>query len=68
MFCANGAWPNCTNVVVSGGSLSLKNANAFGDLSRGEREKPKAIWNTPSGATVNLDYTGLITCTEIFVR
>ncbi len=67
MFCANGAWPNCTNVTVSGGSLTLKNANAFGDLSRGEREKPKALWNVSSGSTVNLNYTGRIHCTAIWV-
>jgi len=67
MFCANGSWPNCTNVTVSGGSLTLKNANAFGDLSRGEREKPKALWNLSSGTTVNLDYTGRIKCTAVLV-
>ena len=67
MFCVNGSWPNCTNVVVSGGSLTLKNANAFGDQERGVREQPKAHWRISGGATVNLDYTGRITCVEIFV-
>ena len=67
MFCANGSWPNCTNVVVSGGSLTLKNANAFGDQSRGAREMPKARWNISSGSTVSLGYTGRIKCTEIFM-
>ena len=67
MFCANGSWPNCTNVVVSGGSLTLKSTNAFGDQSRGEREKPKALWNISSGAKINLGYTGRIKCSAIFV-
>jgi len=67
MFCANGAWPNCTNVIVSGGSLTLKNANAFGDQDRGAHGKPKALWALSSGATVNLNYTGQIRCVEIFM-
>ncbi len=67
MFCANGSWPNCTNVVVSGGSLTLKNANAFGDQNRGAREKPKALWTISSGSTVNLDYTGRIKCIKVFL-
>jgi len=67
MFCANGSWPNCTNVVVSGGSLTLKNADAFGDQNRGAREKPKALWAISSGSTVNLDYTGRIKCIKVFL-
>ena len=64
----SGAWPNCTNVVVSGGTFAVKNANAFGDNLRAQGEKPKVVFNVAaSGATLNLNYSGMIDCAEIRV-
>ena len=64
----SGAWPNCTNVVVSGGTFAVKNANAFGDNLRASGEKPKVVFNVAaSGATLNLNYSGMIDCAEIRV-
>ena len=64
----SGAWPNCTNVVVSGGTFAVKNANAFGDNLRASGEKPKAVFNVAaSGATLDLSYSGMIDCAEIRV-
>jgi hypothetical protein len=64
----SGSWPNCTNVVVSGGTFAVKNANAFGDNLRASGEKPKVVFNVAaSGAALNLDYSGRIDCAEIHV-
>ena len=64
----SGAWPNCTNVVVSGGTFAVKNANAFGDNLRAQGEKPKVVFNVAaSGATLNLNYSGTIDCAELHV-
>ena len=64
----SGSWPNCTNVVVSGGTFAVKNANAFGDADRAPGEKPKVVFNmAASGAALNLDYSGRIDCAEIHV-
>ncbi|MBQ6338268.1 MAG: hypothetical protein IJI36_03900, partial [Kiritimatiellae bacterium] len=64
----SGAWPNCTNVVVSGGTFAVKNANAFGDNLRASGEKPKVVFNVAaSGAALNLNYSGRIDCAEIRV-
>ena len=59
-----GSWPNCTNVVASGGTFVLKNANAFGDNDRAQGEKPKVVVNVTTGAALNLDYAGRIDCAE----
>ena len=64
----SGAWPNCTNVVVSGGTFAVKNANAFGDNLRAQGEKPKVVFNVAaSGAALNLNNSGMIDCAEIRV-
>ena len=64
----SGAWPNCTNVVVSGGTFAVKNANAFGDADRAPGESPKLELDVAaSGATLNLDYAGQIDCQAIRV-
>ena len=64
----SGSWPNCTNVVVSGGTFAVKNANAFGDADRAPGEQPKVVLNVAaSGAALNLDYSGRIDCAEIHV-
>ncbi len=64
----SGAWPNCTNVVVSGGTFAVKNANAFGDADRAPGEQPKVVLNVAaSGAALKLDYSGHIDCAEIHV-
>ena len=64
----SGAWPNCTNVVVSGGTFAVKNANAFGDNLRAPGEQPKVVLNVAaSNAALNLDYSGHIDCAELHV-
>ena len=64
----SGAWPNCTNVVVAGGTFAVRNANAFGDADRAPGAQPKVVFNVPaSGATLNLNYAGTINCAEIRV-
>ena len=64
----SGSWPNCTNVVVSGGTFAVKNANAFGDADRAPGEQPKVVLNVAaSDAALNLDYSGRIDCAEIHV-
>ena len=63
---AAAVWPNCTNVVVSGGTFAVKNANAFGAPAQGERPKLE-LDVAASGATLDLDYTGRIDCKELRV-
>ena len=64
---ASAAWPNCTNAVVSGGSLEVKNANAFGDADRAPGAKPKLVLDQSTGASLDLGYSGRIDCAEIHV-
>ena len=63
----SGSWPNCTNVVVSGGTFAVKNANAFGDADRAPGAQPKLVLDMSAGASLNLDYSGRIDCAEIRV-
>ena len=58
----SGAWPNCTNVVVAGGTFAVKNANAFGDNLRASGEGPKVEVDVASGGALLLDYAGIIDC------
>jgi len=63
-----GSWPNCTNVVVTAGKFTVKNANAFGDEDRAAGEKPKVALSVASGdAELELDYSGRIDCSAILV-
>ena len=53
---AKGAWPNCTEVNVAGGTLTLENGQAF---------SPDAVWTVADGATVVLANTGTNACENL---
>ena len=57
---ANGKWPNATEVRVAGGSLTLKNAEAFGT---------NAFWRVTTGndPVVALDFAGTNACERLYV-
>ena len=55
---SGGKWPNCDAVTVSGGTLELENAQAFGS---------NAVWSVASSASVVLDNAGTNACEKLYV-
>ena len=52
------SWANCTNVVVSGGMLSVGNTAAFAD---------NVVVDISGGGKVDLDYGGTAKCDNLFI-
>ena len=52
------SWANCTNVVVSGGMLSVGNAAAFAD---------SVVVDISGGGKVDLDYDGTTKCDRLII-
>ncbi len=67
VFNANGKWPDCSAVKVTGGILDIRNADAFGDVTRTSHGKPQAIWTVSSAAKVKLNFDGVIKCRQLFI-
>ena len=55
---ATGKWPNVTDVVLTGGTLALGNAEAIGT---------NAVWRVTSG-TASLAFAGTNSCAKLYVN